>query len=176
MKTALMAAVAAAVACGGASKPDSTAPLESARDSQKHEVHTGEGGHMGHAGGSGEAGEMAGMPPTVAKFHAALAPRWHAKQGPQRMTDTCAAIGELHGDADAIVAAPVPDGGDAAAWSAGAKQLAEAVTVLDGACKASDAAGFETAFAQVHERFHGLTAAAGGEHDRDGHDGHGDHP
>jgi hypothetical protein len=166
MKTALMAALAAVVACGGASKPDSAAPLETARDSQKHET-----GHTGHMGGSG-ADEMAGMPPKIAKFHATLAPRWHAAQGPQRMTDTCATVAELRGEADAIAAADPPGGSDAAAWSAGGKQLALAVLALDRACKASDGAAFEAAFAEVHERFHDVLALAGGEHEHD--EGHGD--
>lgn len=162
-----MAALAVVVACGGAHKPDSTAPLESARNSQKHET-----GHTGHMGGS-EADEMAGMPPTIAKFHATLAPRWHAAQGPQRMADTCAVIAEFRSEADAIVAAAPPGGSDAAAWSAGGKQLADAVLALDRACKASDGAAFEAAFGEVHERFHGLMAAAGGEHEHEHDEGHG---
>ena len=170
-----MAALAAVAACGGANKPDSTEPLEAARNTQRHETV-----HPGGPGGS-EAGEMAGMPPTIAKFHATMAPHWHAAKGPARMADTCAAIAELRGEADAIVAAAPPDGSDAAAWSAGGKQLAGAVVALDGTCKASDAAAFEAAFAEVHERFHGLMAAAGGEHEHEhehdeGHtEGHGDH-
>lgn len=166
MKTALIAALAAAVACGGATKSDSTAPLEAARNVQKHET-----GHAGHMGGS-EADEMAGMPPAIAKFHATLAPRWHAAQGPQRMADTCAATAELRGEADAIAAAAPPEGSSAAAWSAGGKQLVDAATALDRACKASDGAAFEAAFAEVHERFHGVMALAGGEHGEHG-EGHG---
>jgi hypothetical protein len=81
------------------------------------------------------------------------------------MTDTCAAIAELKTGADAILAAPPPDRGDTAAWAAGGKRLAESVTVLEGTCKASDAPAFETALAQVHERFHGLLATANGDHD-----------
>jgi hypothetical protein len=171
MKTALMTAVVAAFACGGGPRPDSTGPLETARNNQQHDTRGHHAGDMDRASraGSGEAGEMAAMPPSVAKFHATLAPYWHAKQGPQRMTDTCAAMDEFRAGADAIVAAPPPEHGEAAAWSAGGKQLADAVTALAGTCKDSDAAGFETALTQVHERFHGLMAAATGEQDHDDH-------
>jgi len=123
--------------------------------------------------GSGEADEMAAMPPELQKFHAVLAPRWHAKHGPERIADTCGAIAEFRADADALVAAPAPAGRDTAAWSAGGKQLAEAVAGLDATCQAHDAAGFESAFAQVHERFHGLLEAGEPRHgDHDDHDQH----
>jgi hypothetical protein len=168
--TVLLAALAAAVACAGPNRPDATEPLETARNHQTHDVR---GGHAGR-NDSSEVREVVEMPPSVSKFHATLAPYWHAKQGPQRMTDTCAAIAELRAGADAIVAAPPPERGDAAAWSDGGKQLAQAVAALDGTCKASDATGFEAALADVHERFHGLMAAAGGEHDHDDH-AHTDH-
>ena len=72
------------------------------------------------------------------------------------------------------MAAPAPERRDAAAWSAGGKQLAEAVNALAATCKGHDASGFETAFGHVHEQFHGLLEAAGepehGDHDGD-HDG-----
>jgi hypothetical protein len=163
MKTArntLLAVALAVVGCGGA-KSDPGGPLESARDGQKHEI-----GHR--EPGKGEPGkaehdEMA-MPAPIKAFHDVLAPRWHAARGPQRMADTCAALGEFHGDADAIAAAPAPQGRDAAVWSAAGVQLVDAVGRLDTACKAHDAAGFETAFAQVHERFHAAMEAGAGEH------------
>ena len=157
--------------CGSTARPDSTTePMELVRGGQKHE-----GGRTAHTADQGEMAEMAGMPPPVAKFHDTLAPRWHAVHGRQRMTETCAAIAQLRADADAIIAAPPPSGADAAAWSAGGKELAEAVAGLGATCKASDAAAFEPAFTRVHERFHGVMAAAGGK--RDDHDGdeHGEH-
>jgi hypothetical protein len=103
---------------------------------------------------------MAHMPPPLARFHETLAPRWHAPHGPQRMTDTCAAITEFHADAAAIAAAPPPDSGNAAAWSTGQPQLTEAVTALEATCKANDAAAFEPAFERVHQAFHHLLEAA----------------
>lgn len=167
-KTLLMAALAAGTGCGGA-RSDSPEPLEAARDVQSHDTRHGDPGkgHMEAGDEAGDADEMAAMPPELQKFHAVLAPRWHAKRGPERIADTCGAIAELRADADAIVAAPAPAGRDAAAWSAGGKQLAEAVAGLDATCRAHDAAGFEPAFAQVHERFHGLLEA--------GEPKHGDH-
>lgn len=119
------------------------------------------------------------MPPVLAKFHDTLAPRWHAAQGPQRMADTCAALPELHRDAEAIAAAEAPKQGDPVAWSMGGKKLTEAVAALGATCRSKDADAFEPAFARVHETFHGLMEAAGGhdgdddDHDDD-HDDHGD--
>lgn len=158
----LMVILAAGGGCGGA-VPDE--PLDTARPIQSHDTRRADHG-AGKAGG--EPDEMAGMPPELEKFHAVLAPRWHARSGPERMADTCGAIAEFHTTADAVAAAPAPTGRDAAAWSAGGKQLTEAVAALDTACKAHDAAGFEPAFTQVHERFHGLLEAGEPAH----HDAH----
>ena len=166
---------AVVIGCGGTAKPDST--LETGRPVQKHDTRMGEMGHMGETGEmghmgqmgkmgeTGEMGEMAAMPPEIKKFHDTLAPRWHAEHGPQRMTDTCAAIPQLHADADAIVASTPPSGARAADWSANARQLSDAVAALEATCKASDAAAFEQAFTAVHNHFHSLMAAAGGSHD-----------
>jgi hypothetical protein len=152
MNAALMVMLVAA-ACGGKATPGST-PV-GMEGGQKHEMaQRCEMGEQCKMGGKGEMGEMANMPPPIAKFHETLAPRWHAPQGPQRMTDTCAAIGQLQADAAAIVAAPAPDGADAGSWSAGGQQLAEAVTALEATCKAHDAAAFEPAFARVHTSVH----------------------
>jgi hypothetical protein len=169
-KTLLMVALAAGGGCGGA-RSDPSEPLETARTVQSHDTRRGDAGKG--TLGSGEAGERAAMPPELQKFHAVLAPRWHAQHGPERTADTCAAIAELRADADAIVAAPAPAGRDAAAWSAGGKQLAEAVAGLDATCQAHDAAGFEPAFAKVHERLHGLLEAGEPAHvDPGDHDDH----
>lgn len=158
--TVLWAAMAAA-GCGGASRPDATDPLETART---HQTHDTSGGHAeAGRGGTAEMEEMVAMPPSVSKFHATLAPYWHAQEGPRRMADTCAAIGEFRAGADEIIASPAPERSDTAAWASGGKQLAQAVTDLEGTCKANDAPAFETAFAALHERFHGLITAAHGE-------------
>lgn len=159
MKTALIGMlVAATVACGGKAAPDQGAKSsEMGQDGAKHE--------------KGEKGEMANVPPSIAKFHDTLGPRWHAPQGPQRMTDTCAAIGQLKTDAAAIVAAPAPAGANAGSWSSGGQQLADAVTALEATCQAKDAAGFEPAFTRVHTSFHHAMEASmpPGEHGEHGH-------
>ncbi len=85
------------------------------------------------------------MSPELAKFHDVLAPRWHADKA-RRMTDTCAAMADFTSTAAAV----------------GSKDLADAVTALDGTCKANDAAAFEPAFEKVHTTFHKLME--GGEH------------
>ncbi|HEU4729494.1 MAG TPA: hypothetical protein VFT22_16450 [Kofleriaceae bacterium] len=154
----------AAAACGGARTSDSTAPFETGRPIQRHEVgHMGDKEHMGK-GEQGEMAEMEAMPPELRKFHETLAPRWHAPHGPKRMADTCAAMPQLHSDADAIAAASPPSGATAD-WAGNAKQLVAAVAALDAPCKASDEAAFEQAFMAVHDRFHGLMAASGHGHD-----------
>lgn len=163
-----------AVAACGANKPDGE-PLETARSGQRHDVgRHAPGGDAGYAGSS-EAAAMAALPPPVEAFHDALAPRWHAEPGAQRMADTCAAVPELRSRADAIVAAPAPAGRDAAAWELGGKQLAEAAAALEAPCQAHDAAAFEAAFTQVHERFHGVLEAATGERGERGEHGDSGH-
>ena len=155
-KTLLMVLAALAAGSGCGARSDPSAPLEAARNPQTHDTRRRDPGKGAMAG---EADEIAAMPPELQKFHAVLAPRWHAQRGPERTADTCGAIAEFRAEAEALVAAPAPAGRDAAAWSAGGKQLAEAVAALDATCQARDAAGFEPAFAQVHDRFHGLLEA-----------------
>jgi hypothetical protein len=162
--------IALASACGGAAKSDSTTPLDSARISQNHDMHTGQMGKTGKVGETNEMHEMAALPPEVKSFHDTLAPRWHAEHGPQRMTDTCAAIPQLHAGADAIAAATPPNAARSADWAANAKQLTDAVAALDATCKASDATAFEQAFAVVHDNFHGVMASAGDGHEEREHD------
>jgi hypothetical protein len=133
MKTAL-AFVLALAACG--SKKSTPEPTKAAEPAEHH--------------------EMAGMPPELGKFHDVLAPHWHAEKGPQRMKDTCAALADFAAGADALTKAATPTGKDAAAWSAGTKELADAVTGLKASCDGNDAAAFEPAFERVHKGFHGL--------------------
>jgi hypothetical protein len=92
-------------------------------------------------------GEHHQMSPELAKFHDVLSPRWHADKGPKRMTDTCGAIAEFQ-------AAAAPLG----------KDLIDAVTALDGTCKANDATAFEPAFEKVHTTFHQLMEGKGEHH------------
>ena len=161
-------ALAGCIACGGA-RPD-PASLETVRGGQPHDQSRSAKGAAAHDSEDGPAGEMAGemaaMPPEVKTFHDALAPRWHAEHGPQRISATCAAIPELRAGAEAIANAAPPAGAPAAPWTEAARGLGDAITALDGTCQAGDPAQFEPAFARVHERFHGLLSALGehGEH------------
>jgi hypothetical protein len=158
-------AAAAAIACGATAKQDTAPPGDTDRTVQTHDMRAaraGKPGDMGHDAEAGEKAEMAALPPEVKTFHDALAPRWHAEHGPQRMADTCAAIPELHTDAEAIATSKPPPAANPGDWSANATKLTDAVTALDATCKASDAAAFEQAFAVVHNNFHGLMGIAGG--------------
>jgi hypothetical protein len=144
-RMALLVLIAIAAACGSKS-PGSTTPSE---------------GDQAHAAGGSQ-------PTPLAKFHGTLAPRWHAAAGPQRMTDTCAAIPEFRADADAVAAAGPIGGGDPAAYASGSKELTASVAALDSSCQAKDAAGFETAFTRVHDSFHKLTEVSGEGHAKHG--------
>ncbi len=103
---------------------------------------------------------MKTMPPEMGKFHDVLAPRWHAQQGPQRMTDTCAALPDFHANADALAKATPPTTANADTWTNGTRGLVDAVAALDTTCKSNDAAQFEAAFSKVHDAFHALMEAA----------------
>jgi len=103
---------------------------------------------------------MKTMPPQMGKFHDVLAPHWHAAQGPQRMSDTCAALPDFHAQADALAKSTPPTTANADTWTTATKALVDAVAALDTTCKSNDAAQFETAFAKVHDSFHALMEAA----------------
>ncbi len=90
--------------------------------------------------------EMAGLPPELSSFHDLLAPHWHAAQGQQRMTDTCAAIGDFKTKADAAKNQP----------------LVDAVAGLATACGGTDLAAFDAAFGKVHDSFHAAMEAGHG--------------
>ena len=94
-------------------------------------------------------------------------------KGAERMTATCGAIAELAADADGVAKATPPAKGDAAKWAQEAKELTEAVAALKTTCDAKDAAGFETAFANVHQEFHELLEVANGEGEK--HEKHEEH-
>lgn len=106
------------------------------------------------------------MPAELKAFHDVLAPNWHAPQGPDRQTKTCAAIGEFVAKADAVAKAPAPR--DPAKWTEGTQGLVESVNQLKTACGGGD---FDGAFQSVHVHFHALLEVAGGEehHEEAGH-------
>jgi hypothetical protein len=130
------------------------------------------------AGDGGEHGEHGALPPELAAFHDALAPRWHAEPGAARVKDTCAAVADFSTRAAAVKAASAPQGADAAAWSDAGAALEKAVADLDATCREGDAAGtakFDAAFTAVHDAFHHAMEAAGGGHHMGHGEGTGDH-
>lgn len=153
IRLASLALVAALAACGS-KQPTPAAP-----------AHT----DTGMAGDRDMAEMEKGMSPEMKAFHDVFAPRWHAEKGPQRMTDTCAALPDFHTDADAIAKATPPRAAHADTWTAGTKQLVAAVGELDTTCKANDATSFEAAFQKVHESFHALMMAEMGHDESAGH-------
>jgi hypothetical protein len=117
---------------------------------------------------------MDGATPELAKFHEVLAPKWHAPEGPKRMTDACAAIGDFSAAADAVAKAPPPAKANAAVWTQESKELVDAVAALKIACvESKDSGTFQKAFAQVHQEFHELLEALGGT--KGEHEGHEEH-
>ncbi|HEY0190783.1 MAG TPA: hypothetical protein VGC42_06640 [Kofleriaceae bacterium] len=158
MKTALFGVLIAA-GCGGTAPPggSNSEPLDSSRVNQSHA--------QGRKPAVEQHDAEMNLPPEVKRFHDTLAPRWHAEHTPQRMADTCAAIGQFHTDATAIVDAAPPKAGDASGWASGGRELDAAVAGLDKACQAHDAAAFDTAFEKVHRSFHRVMEAGGASED-----------
>ena len=168
MKSFLFLFAVAAAACGGSS---STAP-DPALPADKLAPHA-----MHH---DDEHAAMAALPAPIKQLHDVLAPRWHAAKGPQRMTDTCAAIPELRTHTTAVGQAPAPADVAAADWTARTTGLGTALTALEAPCKANDAAAFEPAFAAYHTAFHQVLEAAMGKaahaaHEHADHADHADH-
>jgi len=115
------------------------------------------------APGSGMQEHHEHMPSQLASFHDLIAPLWHAAPGEKRTTDTCNAVSGMQVDADAVAQSEAPATADAAKWAAAGKELVAATAAMKAPCDAKDAAGFDAAFKRVHEDFHALLAAAGGE-------------
>ncbi|HTE52934.1 MAG TPA: hypothetical protein VK698_18905 [Kofleriaceae bacterium] len=111
-----------------------------------------------------EHGEHGKLSPELAAFHDTLGPRWHAEAGPARTKDTCAAVPDFQTRAAAVKGAATPAGASASDWTAAGDRLVASVGDLAKACGSSDAAGFDTAFAAVHEAFHHAMELAMGGH------------
>lgn len=143
MKSVVVALAAVAfVACAGPKKEAKDCPADGAGGMAAN----GEG----HGAGHGEHGvEHRGA---VGQFHDVLKPLWHAAEGAERTTNTCAAVGQFRTAAAAITAE--------AADKAKAAALEAAVAGLDAPCAAADHAGFDVAFHAVHDAFHAIAEAS----------------
>ncbi|MDH3281719.1 MAG: hypothetical protein OEQ18_11410 [Gammaproteobacteria bacterium] len=105
------------------------------------------------------------FPADVARFHAVMAPLWHAADGEERAARTCDQAAQLGDRAAAIQAAPVPEVvGDHAGWVDASERLADRVQALNTACRAPVHAGFREALVQVHDAFHDLVRLVGHQH------------
>jgi hypothetical protein len=134
--------------CGGA-QPSTEAHGHHAGGEHHH--HGGEGHHHAHD-----------FPPAVDAFHDVLAPAWHSAPGETRRAAGCAAVPTLR-ERVGPIAAEVPEGVDAAAWSSAASTLASSIETLAQACEsAPDTA--ETRFSELHDAFHALIEQLGHEH------------
>ncbi|HPH68400.1 MAG TPA: hypothetical protein PLF40_21735 [Kofleriaceae bacterium] len=101
------------------------------------------------------------MPVEITKFHDVLAPVWHDDKNPERMANTCGAVPKFEESTAALVASPVPAGGDKDKWAAAGPTLTAALADLKAKCDAKDAANFEASFAAMHTAFHGFMEASG---------------
>lgn len=121
-----------------------------------HEAHASK--HEGKEGAKEGAKDGAkGPADSVQTFHGALKPLWHAAAGPQRTTDTCAAVPKLQELAAAMKATP-----PAGAKPDYAGQVAGLETALGGLateCATPERAKFDDTFHAVHEAFHGVAEA-----------------
>lgn len=81
----------------------------------------------------------------VDTFHAALAPIWHARPGPDRLPNACAKVDELGGLASAI-------------RSSDASKLVASIATMKSACQGK-LGDVDAAFYDVHEAFHNLIEA-----------------
>ena len=116
----------------------------------------------GHAHESGEAHEH-DFPAAVTTYHDTMAPLWHAEPGEARTSDTCDAVADLIAKAQAITSADVPEKvEDPEAWNAAGAELIAKTQALQTTCSESPD-GFDAAFHEVHEAFHGLVKLVGHE-------------
>jgi hypothetical protein len=144
-RTLSLAFLLAVAACGGKDKGSATTTTTT----EQHGEH-----------GSGHAGEHHDLTPELKGFHDILSPLWHAPQGAQRITDTCAAIEKLTMAADAVGKATPPVSTNADTWTAGTRALVTDVAGLEKECTAKDPGRFEAAFTKVHDDFHVLMEQA----------------
>lgn len=130
-------------------------------------VHHDNMGTDGHEHGDEEnAAHDHDFPPAMGAFHDVLKPLWHAEQGAQRLTDTCAKISDLRDAAQGIYDAGAPEGADAEAWEAAHADLAVSVDKLENTCNDEPGAlePFQKSFQRVHDAFHALMATMGMKH------------
>jgi hypothetical protein len=100
-------------------------------------------------------------------LHAVLAPVWHDK-GEGRLTKACDQASVMQEKAAAVEAAAPPEGANADAYKAAAKDLTAAGSALAAACAAPGRPEVEASFSAFHDAFHKVAEAVSGER-------HGDH-
>jgi hypothetical protein len=149
----LFAAILLAVvvaACGGKSSPATTTTTTEGHDHAGHEGHEGHEEHLEHPE----------LTPEMTAFHDVLAPLWHAEAGPQRMADTCAAVDNMRGLGEQVIAHP-PATVDETAWVNEGSFLQNTLNELEASCANNGEPDegvltFDAAFERVHEAFHAI--------------------
>ena len=129
------------------------------------------GGDTAGGGGGGDTDHAAHhdkLIPELAKFNDAIGPTWHAPKGEQRAKDACAAADQLDANAGEAAKAAAPAGADAEKWTAGMKELTDAVAALKTTCATGDMPGAEAALERTHNGLHALIGLSGGHHEADG--------
>jgi len=123
------------------------------------------GGHERGEHGEHERGEHGLASGPVSDFHALMGPLWHADQGTTRTNGTCQAIADFRAKAAAIESGPVPQPAqaDESGYRQAGAALKTAVEGLATACATESRSTFDARFLAVHEAFHRVLEAVGGE-------------
>lgn len=95
------------------------------------------------------------IPPELGALHDVLAPTWHSEPGATRAAMACTNAARLDEESRVVAAASVPEGVDAAQWSAATEQLTTTCAALVAECTASGPA-VEERLSTYHDAFHAL--------------------
>lgn len=149
----LFALAIGAYGCAGEQHPAADQPPHSEPAGGEH--HHGEHGKDGH-----HEHEMKGP---IGDLHSVLAPIWHDKS-PERLTKACDQAKTMRDKSAVVETAPAPEGADAAAVTASAKEMTAAADALMAACAANGRPDVEAKFSAFHDAFHKTMEKAGAGH------------
>ncbi len=145
----LIASLTCSIGCGSAA---STTPAASNAGGTP----TSPGGETAHMEHAGHEHRFPAGP--VTDFHEVLRPVWHSPEGPDRLTNACAASANLLRHAQAIVAGAVPEAARAneAGWRTAATSLQTDTQALVTECGTPQHASVADRLATLHTSFHRL--------------------
>lgn len=133
----------ATAGCGGEQHP-ANGPEGEHHHGPEGEHHHGEHGGHHEDENKGPLGDV----------HAVLAPIWHSPEGPERVAKACEQAQTMRDKSAGVEAAPAPDGADAAAYQAAAKDMTAAADALVAACAADGRPDVAAKLSAFHDAFH----------------------